>query len=226
VVYEPLHPFSSWDRALGVKAELDGLIDEGMMPASIVVFIDTSGGPYPDSECANSTDGREWMARFIGETVPKYIDAVYRTITKPAARTLVGFSQGGYCAAILALDYPGVFGQAVSFSGYFHAGVGSADAWRPFGHSQKILDQYSPTLVAARLPADVLRGLYFVLDFDPAQSLYGPEGESFVTVLKQSGYAYAVIGAGEKHSWSEVRKGLGPALALVGSRQVTQGVFA
>ncbi len=226
VEYEPLDSFARWNQAFGVKAELDVLTDQGTIPASLVVFIDTSGGPYQDSECANSTDGEEWMGRFLGETVPTYIDAHYRTITEPAARTLLGFSQGGYCAAMLILDYPNVFGNAVSISGYFHAGLGSANAWRPFGHDQSVLDQYSPALVAPQLSASTISSLYFVIDFDPAQPLYGPEGKAFVAVLQRSGYAYAVIDSPQHHSWTQVRYGLSPTLALVASRQAGEAVFS
>jgi enterochelin esterase-like enzyme len=225
VLYEPVFSFGQWDRAFNAKSEIDLLIAQGTIPASLVVFIDASGGPYPDSECANSSDGQEWMGRFIGATVPAHIDATYRTIARPAARTLIGFSQGGYCAAILALNYPDVFGNAISFSGYYHAGVGATNAWRPFGRSQDILDQNSPTLVAPRLPADKRSGLYFVVEYDPSVQFDAREADGFVAALKQSGYSYTVITSALHHSWTEVRQGLGPTLALVGGRQAAQGVF-
>jgi S-formylglutathione hydrolase FrmB len=226
VVYETVFSFATMDKAFNAKSEIDALIDDGQVPASIVVLIDTSGGPYLDSECANSTDGQEWMGTFIGETVPTYIDSHYLTIARRAARTVLGFSQGGYCAAILTLDYPNVFGNAVSFSGYFHAGLGSANAWRPFGHSQKILDQFSPTLVAPQLSAGTLAGLYFVLDYDPALLGDAREADGFVAVLRRSGYRYTVIASRQKHSWAQVREGLGPALALVGGRQAEEHIFS
>jgi S-formylglutathione hydrolase FrmB len=227
VVYEAVFAFAAMDKAFNAKSEIDALIDDGQTPASIVVFIETSGGPYKDSECANSVDGQEWMASFIAETVPQYVDGHYRTIANKAARTVLGFSQGGYCAAILALDYPAVFGNEVSFSGYFQAGLAAANAnaWRPFGHSQAVLDQYSPALVAPQLPASTRMGLYFVLDYDPAQQFYGPQAEAFIAVLRSAGIRYAALAAPQKHSWTEVRDGLGPALALVGAREAAEHVF-
>jgi enterochelin esterase-like enzyme len=226
VLYEPAFSFTQWDKAFNAKSEIDLLIDEGTMPPSIVVFIDASGGPYPDSECADSTDGQEWMGRFMGTTVPDHIDATYRTIPSPAARTLIGFSQGGYCAAILTLDYPAVFGNAISFSGYYHAGVGATNAWRPFGRDQAILDQLSPTLVAPKLPVEARSRLYFIVEYDPSVGFDAREADAFVAALKGWGYAYTVLTSGLHHSWTEVRQGLGPTMALVGARQAAAGVFS
>jgi S-formylglutathione hydrolase FrmB len=226
VLYEPAFSFTQWDKAFNARAEIDLLIDEGTMPPSIVVFIDASGGPYPDSECADSTDGQEWMGRFMGTTVPNHIDAAYRTIPRPAARTLIGFSQGGYCSAILALEYPAVFGNAISFSGYYHAGVGGTNAWRPFGRDQAILDQFSPTLVAPKLPVATRARLFFIVEYDPSVGFDAREADAFVAALKDAGYNYTVITSQLHHSWTEVRQGLGPTMAAVGARQAAAGVFA
>jgi S-formylglutathione hydrolase FrmB len=225
VVYETVFSLETMDKAFNARSEIDTLIDEGKVPASVFVFINTSGGPYMDSECANSADGQEWMASFIGETVPAYVDAHYRTIAKRVARAVLGFSQGGYCAAMLALRYPEVFGNAISFSGYFHAGVGSSNSWRPFAHLQKLLDQFSPTVMAPQLPASSISGLYFVVDYDPSLPFEAREADEFIAVLGQSGYRYTVISSGLKHSWTEVREGLGTALTLVGSRQAKEHTF-
>lgn len=86
VLYEGPTPYSLWDGATNAKVTLDTLIDQGRIPPSMMVFVDAFGGPYPDSECADSFDGREWMDRFIGVTVPGYVDAHFRTIPTPAAR--------------------------------------------------------------------------------------------------------------------------------------------
>ena len=124
-----------WEGGLGFPAPMDSLIDSGLVPAQIVVFISEGGGPYPDSECADSFDGQEHFESFVVHTVVPYVDATYRTIANPAARTLLGVSQGGFCAPNLLFRNPDTYGQAVSFSGYFVAGVASPqtiNAWRPF----------------------------------------------------------------------------------------------
>ena len=89
-LYEAPTPFGFWDAATNVKVALDTLIDTGAIPAAIVVFISSGGGPYDDSECADwarpsspgSTrttgpspslpPGRSWVCRRVGTAPPSW----------------------------------------------------------------------------------------------------------------------------------------------------------
>jgi hypothetical protein len=62
VLYEAPTGFAFWDSATNVKIALDTLIDRGVVPPMIVVFVGSGAGPYPDSECADSYDGKEQEA--------------------------------------------------------------------------------------------------------------------------------------------------------------------
>ncbi|HEX8940755.1 MAG TPA: alpha/beta hydrolase-fold protein [Candidatus Limnocylindrales bacterium] len=225
VIYEAPTPYSLWDGATNAKVTLDTLIDQGTIPASIVVFIDSFGGPYPDSECADSADGRQWMDRYVGETVPAYLDAHFRTIAEPAARAIMGMSQGGYCAAILAIHHPSVFGSEISFSGYFQAGIVGGASAVPFGGQQALLAADSPSVAISRLTAGVRRGLDFILVADAAQSFYGPETASFAALLGQLGVPHIVVPAALPHGWSQVRQETPIALQLLARREYALGVF-
>lgn len=225
VLYEVPTPYSLWDGATNAKVALDTMIDQGTMPASIMVFVDSFGGPYPDSECANSSDGREGMDTFMGVTVPAYLDAHYRTIPTPAARTVLGMSQGGYCAAILALHHPDVFGAEISFSGYYQAGIAGANSSLPFGGNRAVLAADSPSVIAPGLPVGRRSALYFVLIAEPGQSFYGPEASAFSRTLTQAGYPRILVSAPLPHGWSQVRQEFPIATQLIAQREVLQGVF-
>lgn len=226
VLYEAPMPFSLWDRSTNAKVALDRMIDQGTIPPSIMVFIESSGGPYPDSECADSFDGREWFDRFVGVTVPAYVDVHFRTIPTPAARTVLGMSQGGYCAAILALHHPDVFGAEISFSGYFQAGAVGVNSGRPFGGDQALLAADSPSVVAPGLPAGERGALYFVLIAEPSQSFYGPQATAFAQTITQAGYPHTLVAAALPHGWSQVRAEFPIAAQLIAQWEVAQGVFA
>ena len=58
-------------------------------------------------------------------TVVPYIDANYPTIPEAAAARSSATREGGYCAASLLFRHPDVFGQAVSLTGYYEAGLES-----------------------------------------------------------------------------------------------------
>ncbi|MGA3057454.1 MAG: alpha/beta hydrolase-fold protein [Candidatus Limnocylindrales bacterium] len=223
--YEVPSPFALFNGGIHVKAALDSLIDDGTIPPAVYVFISSGVGPYPDSECANSTDGLEWMETFMGVTVPAYIDKHYRTIARPAARSIFGMSQGGYCAAILALRHPDVFGAAISFSGYFTAGAVSASSKLPFGNNPSVIARDSPRVVAPELSSTVRANLYFVLVAQTSQVFYGTQATSFEQVLTDAGYPHDLIDASQPHGWPQVRDELGRALTLVAVRQAQTGVF-
>ena len=224
-LYEVPWDFATWEKADDLTGALNTLIDSGALPPTIVVSIDAGRGPYLDSECANSYDGREWYDRFVAQTVVPWVDSHYRTIAAPAGRAIMGMSQGGYCAAILALHHPDVFGTSISFSGYFHAGVAGPTSALPFGGNQQALNAGSPDVVAGQLAPPIRASLYFIVIAQASQALYGPQADEFIRLLTVDGYPHLAIAAAEPHGWVQVRQELTPVLAAWAARLVATGVF-
>lgn len=225
VLYEAPTGYRLWDDATNVKTALDTLIDSGAMPATIVVFIDSLGGPFPDTECANSYDHREWYDTFVSQTVVGWVDGHYRTIATQSARAVAGMSEGGYCAAILALHHPDVFGTSISFSGYYQAGaVGSVSA-APFGGNKALLAADSPTVVAPQLTAATRAQLYFIIIAKPDQPTYGPDAAAFEKILKANGYPFLGVASTEPHGWPQVRAYFPGAVEAWATHEVATGAF-
>jgi S-formylglutathione hydrolase FrmB len=195
------------------------------MPATIVVFIDASGGPFPDSECADSFDGREWFDTFVGTTVVAWVDSHYRTIATLDARAIMGMSQGGYCAAILSLHHPNVFGTAIAFSGYFVVGGGGGASAAPFGQELALQYAYSPMTVVEKLSPALLHQLYFILVAQPDQAGYGPNAATFAQKVKANGGGAEIIAATEPHGWPQVRDYFPAAVEAWAAHEVKTGVF-
>lgn len=225
VLYEAPTGYRLWDGATNVKAALDTLIDTGALPATIVIFVDSSGGPFPDTECANSYDHREWYDTFVSQTVVGWVDAHYLTIAQPAARAVVGMSEGGYCAAILSLHHPSVFGTSISFSGYYVAGGAGAVSTAPFGGSRTLIAADSPTVVAGQLDSTTRDLMYFVVVAKPDQPGYGPDAAGFDSTLANDGYVYDAVYATEPHGWQQVRDYFPGAVEAWAAREVSEGVF-
>ena len=199
VVYEAPFPYDLWDKSINIGAVLDSLIDSGKIPPVIAVFLDDLGAPILDTECANSVDGSQWMDTFISSTMVSYVDSNYETIAKATARAITGFSEGGYCAAILALRHPAVFGTAIPFSAYYFAGEGNPESGRPFAGSPTALADASPMILAARLsPADRAK-LYFIVIAQPSQPLYGYEAADFERLLNAENYQFVSLKADLPH---------------------------
>jgi hypothetical protein len=224
-IYEAPWGMDSWERGANLSGELDALAVSGAMPPTIVVSISAGGGPYPDSECANSTDGREWYDRFVAQTVVPWVDSHYRTLATPAARAVMGMSQGGYCAPILALHHPDLFGAALAFSGYFHAGLAGPNSARPFGNNPLALRGASPDVVVAQLAPAARKRLYFVVVAQPGQPLYGTQADAFNRLLSIDGYPHLSIAASQPHGWAQVREEFSNVMGAWATWLVGSGVF-
>jgi len=229
VVYEIPWPIVYWVNGAYIRPTLDSLIDSGQVPASIVVFVSGGGGPFVDSECIDSAGGQESFDSFVGTTLVHYLDRTFRTIPMAAARTLMGDSQGGFCAANVLLHHPDVFHQEISFSGYYVAAplLGmSPSAQAPYAGNRALELANSPSLIDAGLPPAVRRQLLFTLIANPQAPFYGFQYLQFGSQAQGLGYQVAQIATPYGHSWLGVRATLGPALRAVAHREVTEGVFA
>jgi enterochelin esterase-like enzyme len=224
-MYEVPWPVAVWNSAINTTSTLDSLIDAGSVPPSIVVFVDDFGAPYPDTECADSFDGRQHYDSWLAETLVPWLDANYRTIARPAARGIMGMSQGGYCSSILALHHPDIFGSAISFSGYFHAGSAGPDSALPFGGAKSLIDADSPDVVIDRLAPEKRSSVYFVLVAERDGQFYGRQTAGFDALLTAEGYPHVLIDARQDHGWVQVRQELCAAMAAWAVRMVASGVF-
>ena len=218
VVYEAPTGFELWQKGTNVTAALDDLVDSGRIPATIVVFIDSIGAPFIDSECADLPNKKQWFETYISQTVVQYVDDHFHTIKEPAARAIMGMSTGGFCAPMLALRHPDVFGTSISFSGYFFAGAAGPNSAWPFGN-QAGLNAHSPALLAPKFTGNRSK-LYFIVIAKPDQGFYGPAAAQFDGILKQSGFDYLAVASQYTHGWPQVRNETPGALDAWAARLV------
>jgi Putative esterase len=225
VLYEAPFNHDLWDSSVNIGVVLDTLIDSGTVPPMIVVFINAWRAPITDTECANSVDGRQWMDTFISETVVSYVDSHYLTIARPEARATTGFSQGGYCAAILVLRHPTVFGTAIPISAYYWAGDGEAGSKLPFGDDLAAQAAASPMIAATLVPPETRAKLFFIVVAQPSQPFFGTQATEFEHLLALEGYPFVAVDATIPHGWDQVRAELPNALEAWAGRLVAAGVF-
>jgi enterochelin esterase-like enzyme len=225
VLYEAPTGLELWNGGTGVIGALDALITSGEMPASLVVFIDSSGAPFPDSQCADSTDKQMWLETFISTDVVQYVESQFRTIKDPIARGIMGQSAGGFCAAMLLARHPSVFSTSISFSGYFYAGIGSSTASHPYSDSQAEMDKVSPALLATDFPSEQKASSFFIIVAAPAQDFYGAQAENFDKILTANHIGHDWVKSIWTHSWTEVRNEFPTAVAAWAARMVVDGVW-
>lgn len=228
VLYEVPYVLASWVKGVGIASMLDSLITSGAIPPMIMIFASTYGGPYPDSECADSYDGTEHFDSYMATELVPYMDAHYRTIASAPGRVLIGASQGGYCAAAVWSHHPTVFGGAVSFSGYFVAGVSSPEtqnAARPFGGNAAYEASQSPIESVTHLSAEVALRSFVVLSADLGNAFFGQQLRAYAAALQAAGVPMAILPAPLGHSWQTQRAQLPGVLEMVAARMVQLGVL-
>ena len=224
VVYEAPSSFDLWNSSTDSVAELDAMIDVGDMPAAIVVFASEASPPISPSECQDSYDGQQSFETYFASTVVSYVDESYNTIQDPRARAIMGMSEGGYCAAMLASRHPDIFTTSISFSGYYTAGAAGIPSSGLFG-PQANLDAHSPALVVPQLTQAIRTSMYFIVVADPTQDFYGSEATAFDKILASNGVRYLAVNDSDGHGWDEVAQQIATAMEAWSAQLVLSGVW-
>ncbi len=106
-----------------VVAHLNAAIATGKVHPYILVvpqitpFADRSA-PWDNEECSD-VPGDADVATWITRDVRWMVLRNFRAIASATGWGLMGYSTGGFCAAKLVLQYPGLYRAAVSLSGYY-----------------------------------------------------------------------------------------------------------
>jgi enterochelin esterase-like enzyme len=109
-----------WIDVAGVTATLDQLVNDGLAEPVVLVMPDADGGQRVSLQCLNVHNGPEDMT-YLAQDVPSDIAAMLGDRIDPIgpAWGIAGYSEGGYCAANIALHYRRSYGFAGVLSGYF-----------------------------------------------------------------------------------------------------------
>ena len=115
-----LHGLRSTDVEFFKLGNLKEILDEMMASGEIAqaIFVAPSGfdGYWTNHAPTRTRSGPRW-ADYVVDEVVREVDSRYRTRPYGGSRALVGASMGGFGAMSLALQYPHMFGTAVSLSG-------------------------------------------------------------------------------------------------------------
>jgi enterochelin esterase-like enzyme len=169
-----------WINVVGIVHAYETLLrDHGVQPVALVMP-DPNGGPHISLQCLNIARGPQ-DATYLARDLPNYLSQTLRLQPSGRAWGIAGYSEGGYCAANLALRYPGRYGYAGVLSGYFTPGnvrlghpAGMVDPFRgnsALRRENTPLDRLSALPLAVRIPKFWLgAGSYDHRDVDAAQA--------------------------------------------------------
>ena len=107
-----------WINVMGVTSTLNTLVRDNLAKPVVLVMPDTEGQPRQTLECLNLPNGIQ-DATYLAQDVPDYVFRTIRVQPPGVAWGMAGYSEGGFCAANLAIQYRKLFGFAGVLSGYF-----------------------------------------------------------------------------------------------------------
>jgi enterochelin esterase-like enzyme len=160
-----------WVNPMNVLPTLDDLVATRQADPVVLVLPDTDGGRPYSLQCLNAVGGVK-DATYVAEDVPGFVAASYRVQPPGKAWGVAGLSEGGFCAANLALQYPSRFGDAGSMSGYFapldnlsprRGRLGAPPVYTlPFPGHPALKARNTPDEYITRLPAGTLIPQFFL----------------------------------------------------------------
>jgi enterochelin esterase-like enzyme len=223
------YPNDPWNivKRLALPATAARLVASKRIRPAVYVMMNVSAVPPRDTECTNVPAGPQ-VESFFAEDVPRAVEQTFRVQASGSGWAVLGYSTGGYCAAKLAMMYPGQFSSAVSMAGYYVAAKDPTTG-NLYGGSQAYQQENDLDWRLTHLPAppvSVLVTSSRVGERDLADTLaflrlirYPMRGYSLV--VAQGGHNYGTWDRELPQSLEWLNRRLTPALPHV--RQVAMG---
>jgi enterochelin esterase-like enzyme len=148
-----------WINVMGIIQAYQTLLRDGAAQPVALVMPDPNGAPQVSLQCLNVVRGPQ-DATYLAQDLPDDLSRTLRLAPPGPAWAIAGYSEGGYCAANLALLYPGRYGFAGVLSGYFQPlddRLGNpSQQVDPFGTSLRLRLLNTPLRRVAGLPFSVV----------------------------------------------------------------------
>jgi len=147
-----------WINVVGITQTYLTLLHDGVVKPAQRVMPNANGDPRVSLQCLNVRDGPQ-DATFMAVDVPNALSHALRVVPSGQAWGIAGYSEGGFCAANLALVYPARYGYSGVLSGYF---MPLADQYgnplrkvNPFGPNRRARERNTPLDRLRSLPLSV-----------------------------------------------------------------------
>jgi enterochelin esterase-like enzyme len=151
-----------WINVVGITTAYTTLLSDGVVKPVALVMPDANGSRRVSLQCLNVVHGPQ-DATFLALDLPRYLSHALRLQAPGRAWGIAGYSEGGFCAANLALIYRLRYGYSGVLSGYFAPSkdqLGSPPRLvSPFGRNSALrkhntpFDRLATLPVSARIPS-------------------------------------------------------------------------
>ena len=212
----------AWVDVMAVIPTFLSLLATHPKDAAVLVMPDTDGGQRYELQCLNNPGGIQDMT-FVARDVPEAIARIARVQPPGRAWGVAGYSEGGYCAANIALQDPQGYGAAGVLSGYFapirsQVPAGNKPGGRPLqvdvfrGHPGLQLIN-TPRAYVTRVPiSEVLPAFWLAAGAQDKQDVIAAESFRQLLQTRVANVPFMLVPGGG-HQGSVWRAALGPMLS-------------
>jgi len=194
----------------------ESLAVHGEIPEVILVFPSGKGpGLLGRSYWIDSYDGRCRLETWLTRQLVPWVDESFRTLTEPAARGLIGLSDGANGAFDLALRHPDLFGAAAGHSCDFvlTKTFGGSGIYGPEPGASALLASHSPARYVGSV-VDVAKRLRLYVDCGTSDGSLAAT-RAFHSLLDSLGVAHEYHEFPGSHTWGYWRLHLHESLVAV-----------
>ena len=197
-----------WITVVGVTHAFDRLLAGKLAQPAVLVMPDANGGDRISLQCLNQVGGPQDLT-YLAVDLPGQIARLVRVSRPGPAWGVAGYSEGGFCAANMALRYPHRYGFAGVLSGYFapldNQPAGPGLPVSPFGGDNRLREQNTPIDELPYLPVATIIPRFW-LGAGAADSQDVASAESFWQELRpRQGDAPLTITPGSGHTMTTWR---------------------
>ncbi len=184
---------SGWTKTMGLPDELAQAFAQQGVAESVAVIPQLAPSLGQDRECVNGPPGSPQLETWLAVDVPDFVRTHFRVADERAGWATLGYSAGGWCAAMVAVLHPDQFGAAGVLSGYFTPDFGNGPPW-PANSAQA--HRYDLTAQVSAHPPALAMWLQ-----SGRQSPYWPQTAAFLAAVKPPMSVTSVVMADSGHRW-------------------------
>ena len=155
---------TNWLTGGDARQSLDAFAAAHDGAAPIVVMPDINGATRADSECVRAPDGSD-VEQYLVQDLPRFMSSHFGAPADHRRWSVVGLSEGGTCAIMLALRHPAQFAVFGDLSGLARPTVGvrdhpAATIAALFGGSVAAYNEHDPLWLLSRRTYPTLAGWF------------------------------------------------------------------
>jgi enterochelin esterase-like enzyme len=210
-----------WISVVGVTRAFGHLLADRHARPAVLVMPDANGGDKISLQCLDQVGGPQDLT-YLAMDLPGQLARTLRVRPPGPGWGVAGYSEGGFCAANMALRFPRRYGAAGVLSGYFapfdNRLAASGPQVSPFGGSIELRERNTPLDELRALPAGTAIPRFW-LGAGAADGEAVADAQTFRQVLlPRQGTVPLTLTPGGGHTMTTWRAELPPLLAWMTPR--------